>query len=84
MTDEKTKLTILRKVGVQLISMQYTSLNIPTIHIHHAYLPAVIGFNDYEILIDLEMFFMQHVKKKLLLLLFKHDVLIMCDRFFES
>lgn len=46
MTDEKTKLTILRKVGVQLISMQYTSLNVPPIHIHHAYLPAVIGFND--------------------------------------
>lgn len=58
-------------------------IEIPLIYIHHVFLPSVIGFNDYEILIDLEMFFMQHLKKKLLLLLFKHDVLIMCDRFFE-
>lgn len=84
MTDEKTKLTISRKVCVQLMSMQYTSLNVPTIHKHHAHLPAVVGWIVYEILIDLsKCFFMQHFQK-LLLLLFKHDVLIMCDRFFES
>lgn len=39
-------------------------IEIPLIYIHHVFLPAVIGFNDYEILIDLEMFFMQHFKKK--------------------
>lgn len=38
-------------------------IEIPIIYIHHVFLPAVIGFNDYEILIDLEMFFMQHLKK---------------------
>lgn len=57
MTDEKTKLTISRKVCVQLMSMQYTSLNVPTIHIHHAYLPAVVGFIVYEILVDLSKCF---------------------------
>lgn len=83
MTDEKTKLTISRKVCIQSVSMQYTLLKIRTIHIYHAYLPTVIGFIVNQILIDLQMFFMQHFQK-LLFLLFKHDILIMCDRFFES